>query len=601
MTQDIQLKPGWNSVFVQVEPEDRNLENLLDGIPVKSVWAWNKRVDSVQYLTDPEDLLPENPEWLHWEEPDSPSSFTNNLHIIRGGKAYLIHLGGVRNVTWRVTGIPNLNEIEWIPDSFNLVGFNLNPSAPPRFGSFFALSNAHAGQPIYRLNDRSKWVQVSNPTTAPMRNGEAFWIFTDGPSTFQGPLAVGSPSGPSLDFGRLINTLDLRIKNNDVIQKSVNLNLLPSEDPPTDQVSDLAGDVVLDYFGAIIPGGSRTWMDFPGNLPLTLAPGEVAQLRVQVRRSEFAPYSGGSDSFLYQNLLEVTDGGTRILVPITSEGLEGDGVATIAKNRHSLKERSLRKVLNKTAKGLAPQSTNSYAGLWVGTVALDSVNIPADASDPNTPRPTERDYQFRIIVHVDANGQARLLQQVFLMFTEGTLIDDPNDPSIPPSKIVDEPGQYRLITDEALLDQVSGSILRDGKTVGRRFSSTAFPFIDPIDIESSGDFGVASTVSSVTIVLDYDDPLNPFKHKYHPDHDNLDRRFENQLGPGNESFTIIRGIEMEFTEDDPDGFASVGLGDTLLVGFYRETIDGLHRDDLHVSGTFRLKKMSSVDTLNQVN
>ncbi|MCA9416659.1 MAG: hypothetical protein KC917_10325, partial [Candidatus Omnitrophica bacterium] len=106
---------------------------------------------------------------------------------------------------------------------------------------------------------------------------------------------------------------------------------------------------------------------------------------------------------------------------------------------------------------------------------------------------------------------------------------------------------------------------------------------------------------SVTIVLDYDDPLNPFKHKYHPDHDNLDRRFENQLGPGNESFTIIRGIEMEFTEDDPDGFASVGLGDTLLVGFYRETIDGLHRDDLHVSGTFRLKKMSSVDTLNQIN
>lgn len=599
-TQSIPLQPGWNSVFVQVEPVDRNLETVLHGLPVKSVWAWNDRTNPVQFVTDPEDLLPEDPEWLHWTPPDSPTSFTNNLHIIRGNKAYLIHLGGVQKRTLRITGIPVLDEHEWVPDSYNLVGFKLNPASPPRFGSFFALSSAHAGQPIYRLESGSNWVRVSNPTNVNMKDGEAFWIYTRGSSTYQGPLAVGTPSGSELDFGRIANTLQLRFRNNDLIQKTVNLRLLPSDEPPTSEAPDLAGDVVLDYFGAVIEGGSRDWVDFPSTLPLTIGAGEVAEIDFQVRRTEFASYTGGDEFFLYQNLLEVSDGSSRFLVPITSEGLGGDGSSTLVKSRPSLRKGKIPRLTRKILKGTAGSPPPPYAGLWVGTVALDSVNIPANGADPIAPRPTERDYQFRIIMHVDDSGQAKLLQQVYLVFREGTLIDDPSDDSIPPSQIVSEPGQFYLITDDSLLDNFSGSILRDGKPVGRRFSTTAFAFDQPIDIETSGDFGIASTIASVTVVLDYDDPLNPFKHQYHPDHDNLDRRFENQLGPGNESFTIVRGIEMEFSDTDPDGFATTGLGDSQLVGVYREKIEGLHRDDLFIVGAFRLKKMSTVGTLNQV-
>ena len=50
------------------------------------------------------------------------------------------------------------------------------------------------------------------------------------------------------------------------------------------------------------------------------------------------------------------------------------------------------------------------------------------------------------------------------------------------------------------------------------------------------------------------DPLNPFKHKYHPDHDNLDAKFEpfdpTQLSPYLwESFAVKRTIALELTNE----------------------------------------------------
>ena len=45
----------------------------------------------------------------------------------------------------------------------------------------------------------------------------------------------------------------------------------------------------------------------------------------------------------------------------------------------------------------------------------------------------------------------------------------------------------------------------------------------------------------VNIVTKYNDRIsNPFIHAYHPDHDNLDAKFENELVQGYESWGINR-------------------------------------------------------------
>ena len=107
-----------------------------------------------------------------------------------------------------------------------------------------------------------------------------------------------------------------------------------------------------------------------------------------------------------------------------------------------------------------------------------------------------------------------------------------------------------------------------------------------------------TTLVSEEIALAHNDPLNPFKHKYHPDHDNLDYDFETELSEGKESYEVERTVELQFTDHDPDGFNLKGWGVNQNGGIYRETITGIHKQELHVSGTFRLHHVSRVDVLN---
>jgi hypothetical protein len=91
--------------------------------------------------------------------------------------------------------------------------------------------------------------------------------------------------------------------------------------------------------------------------------------------------------------------------------------------------------------------------------------------------------------------------------------------------------------------------------------------------------------------------MNPFKHRFHPDHDNL-TELGVPLPAGKESYTITREIQLQFTPEDPDRLAMAGWGDRYVGGVYRETITGLHKKAIHVMGTFRLDHASRIGVLN---
>src|SRR5206468_4048024 len=195
------------------------------------------------------------------------------------------------------------------------------------------------------------------------------------------------------------------------------------------------------------------------------------------------------------------------------------------------------------------------------------------------PVPVGSPFQFRLIVHVDNDGKVRLLQKVLQMFKPGTLKPDPNDPS---KNVIDRPGRYVLVTDDSLVANFTGATLRDGQPVARRLSSAAFSFSQPVLFSGNSGFGAGTFTGLVN--LDYDDPLNPFKHRYHPDHDNLDERFATRLPEGVESFTVNRRIQLQFTGTDPDNLTTAGWGDDQLGGDYSEIISGLHDQPIYVSG-----------------
>src|SRR5580765_2794861 len=69
-TQTITLNPGWNAVFLEVQPANDDCDVVFQGVPVESVWAWNRRFSSVQFIQDASKLVPGQPDWLTYLPTD---------------------------------------------------------------------------------------------------------------------------------------------------------------------------------------------------------------------------------------------------------------------------------------------------------------------------------------------------------------------------------------------------------------------------------------------------------------------------------------------------------------------------------------------------
>ncbi len=585
-TQAIPLHAGWNAVYLEVQPAPADCDSVFGALPIESVWAWNQRVSTVQFIQDPSQLLPGQPNWLTYLPPDHPARAARSLFALRGGRAYLVKLkSGAAPVTWNAHGQPVVRPIDWVADSFNLLGFPLATNSSSTFQTFFAGSAAQAGQPVYRLNASGQWALVSNPAGTALSAGEAYWVYCQGSSTYPGPLQVELEQRAGLLYGRILTEQTLRIKNTSAANVSVTIRTLPSESPPTTADPLLGGDVPLAYFRVNPALGQFGWVPLTGPVQQTaMAPGQEWVLRLEARRSAMADFVPPPvhHGVLYQSLLEITGGGgARYLVPVSAEGIKFDASRPGAIS------------LQGSASVQAPAASDPRAGLWVGAATIAKVNQPASISAPDQPTATASPFQFRLILHVDSAGKVQLLQKVIEMFKEGTLKTDPDNPAL---KVTDQPGRFVLVTDDALISRFSGATLRDGQRVGRRISAPAFGFTNPVPLTGSGGFGSGTLNCQVT--LDYEARLNPFKHPYHPDHDNLDDRFEQKLPEGIESFTVTRRIEIQFTAQDPEGLALAGWGDNQLGGIYRETVTGLHSRTLYAEGTFRLTQASRIGLLN---
>ncbi|CAB1083018.1 hypothetical protein D1AOALGA4SA_10605 [Olavius algarvensis Delta 1 endosymbiont] len=529
-TQTATLTPGWNAVFLEVQPESADPAVVFNGITdLESVWMWNPKTSTVEFIQDPNVPVPQGSTWLVYYPADP---ILTNLHAIHGETAYLIKLGGSSDVTWAVTGEPSLPYIGWKPNAFNFTGFHLADGQEPLFDDFFSSSAAHAGQEIYILdNESGNWKKVEEPSTR-MKSGEAFWIFCNGYSEFTGPLSVQLPQFAGLHYGKSLQEQTLIMRNHGAADKTVILSLSALNDTVHYWVFDPTNDVA-------------GWMAFPPDA-LTVPAGDFQKLRLGVKRAGLA-----ADTEYEANMTVTDDEGMKVLLPLSVTGI-------------------------------------SYAGLWVGNATITKVNEPANVTDAATPVKTGSEFSFRLVMHADESGTVRLLSQVYQMWQGGTWKPDPNDLG---KLIIDQPGQFVLFTDDALISNYSGSAMRDGQLVGRRISAPAFPVLDAGKGLMSGSMDpTEGNTLSVTITLGQSDPTNPFMHKYHPDHKSP------------QSYEVVRNVTLTFQDEDNEGrpitgVPTLGWGSNEIGGIYKEAITGLHRNDLHMEGTFLMRKVSGVETL----
>ena len=195
--QDIALSEGWNAVYLDVDPTQPLPSELFANLPIDAIAAYVTTGQGAQFVEDPSASLLNAYGWSVWYAPYRSDAFLSSLHVIHGGKPYLIH--ATSNVTWSVTGTHYKSNVEWVADDYNFVGYTLAEQGGPTFAQFFAGSTAHAESKIYRLTD-GIWRQVLNPASTLMRSGEAFWIQCDGHSDYPGPLAATTTSHTGLEL-----------------------------------------------------------------------------------------------------------------------------------------------------------------------------------------------------------------------------------------------------------------------------------------------------------------------------------------------------------------------------------------------------------------
>ncbi len=571
VTQTFPLQKGWNALWLEVLPANPAIEQVFSGLPVESVWTFRSREAALDFIQDATEPVWNRDRWLSWVPAANPASLANSLFSVTRHRAFLVKLSDA--ATLSVTGVPVLRSASWVPDAYNLRGFPVDPGLPPSFEEFFRPSPAHYDaashqlQPVYRLSADGAWRRVL--ASDPMEPGVAYWVFSKGGSDFTAPFRADSVLGNGeLDFGVETGEFTVRLQN------------LRST-PVAATVTELSApaSTALATAGASA-AGDRLWNPLPALLTRAAEPGQVDSLIVAARRQAMS-------GILYESVLEIRDNaGTRFLAPVR-----------------------IRR---------AAANAGQYAGLWMGVAAVDRVNeahsgtltTVRQASDgtalevqrsgvSTATTPTRSPFNLRVLLHVDGLGNVRLLREVTQMWQDGTYRVNADG-----KREVDTPGRYVLVTDPARFGEYKGIVAKDDSLTGRRLSSIGFDFppSGPGGLDNfltlSGTFSTGGTVTG-TIRLDPEFSTHPFRHKYHPDHDNLGPLTERPPRFKEEAFAITRDITFEFAATDPGtGVAVPDYGYGHIAGTYRETVTGLHREPIRAAGTFRLKRIAGVAELN---
>jgi hypothetical protein len=134
----------------------------------------------------------------------------------------------------------------------------------------------------------------------------------------------------------------------------------------------------------------------------------------------------------------------------------------------------------------------------------------------------------------------------------------------------------------------------DDKANARRLVSAHLP-VDTEVSTGSGTFALGATLVRA-VSIGFNERTNPYVHTYHPDHDNKNARFDT-LGTPLESPNIARSCSFTFALTPPVGSTASGWGSTVIGGTYAETVTGLHKDPLTVTGTFELRRISEIGSI----
>jgi len=241
--QTFNLKPGWNAIYLAVEPANSAVDTVFAGIPWSSVWRFKNKRDQVQFIQDMSEAQWDSAKWLvRWplkltngpaNGQLNPVAFDNTLSKVSRHNSYLVHIPGTNSFTLRVQGGQGHLPVRWVTDNYNLTGLPVSPApvvvgtagtpsasnvlspapsgapttaAPsvPKVGEFLSSypelwdGTQSAPRGMYRLTAEGIWVPMVAGDE--VKYGEAYWVYAKGAPKTSGSFGLELDYGESLDF-----------------------------------------------------------------------------------------------------------------------------------------------------------------------------------------------------------------------------------------------------------------------------------------------------------------------------------------------------------------------------------------------------------------
>lgn len=536
------LAAGWNGIWLSGDASHTTVAELFAANPnITEVWRWNPNPEQVQFSTSPSTPTTNSDEWTVWKRNDPTEQVLTRMV---SNSAYLINNSGSTSTTVAIKQKAQAPANTWLISGSNFMGF---PSAGtsstwPVLSTYFAsfINGSSTGLPsgtkVYKYVGGA--LSSSNPlqivaTTERLDPDKAYWFSLATVSNFYGALAYETPGTSGLSFGRTGTSLTIGVTNRSTSSLTLTLSLDSSEAAPTGQPF-VTGGVPLTK--RVFNSTTNAYDETP--VPAT---GSAPTYTVTI------PASGRANLDFGINRTAMSGNST-------------DSYASILRIKDSAGLTDVR--IPVTAQ---PATT---AGLWIAQINVTNVTSTQPGSGSTTSRP----FPLNALIHMDGAGVPRLLRQVYT----GRLVTTSNPLGL-----------------SIYEGRILGASASDVKPA--RYYAPMMPAGTPV-VQGTGSFATGAA-ATWRIIHDYNDPVNPFVHTYHPDHDNRDARFA-PVGNGKESYTVTRNCTFTFTATPPDGSSVAGWGTTVLGGNYNESLSGLHKNTLTVSGSFSMRRISEIANLD---
>ena len=545
ISETMTLAKGWNAIYLESTPANPACADFFADAPVARVASYHSDAySSTRQIADDGTEIAQKPiSYYVWVPGDEASS---TMTALAGGRAYLVYATNAWSREF--LGVPAAPQQTWRATSgdagfMNLVGVSADSGASIGAKAYFGEGPFGAASGVaYQIAGTKTtgptFLSLGLASSPKLHGGKAYALTAAKDGDWPG--VIGFIGAASVAFGS-DDFASVTLKNFGTTNHAFRVTVVASADARERFPRDILKRKVKDAHG------NEAWTNVAENVAWDVAL-EAGAFGTQMFAIDRAGMEAGAT---YAAVMRIEDlGGTqmRVRIPVTVDAKAADE---------------------------APFP----AGLWAGFIQMEAVSSLTN----ETPSAAAGTLKMNILVHVDANGRASLLQRV--------------------AAGVDADGKMRLFKELSSAKAVCAN--------PRRLSTVMMSVDTPVVAASAYTAFGDQLQFGWTVGANASD--NPFRHAWHPDHDGKTADYSGEVVSGDNLENYVNPVKPELWSvtntlylswhklNNPTEAVDFGHNpEEATAGFATWTVGGLvSGGPIRSMGVFYLKRVAEVGKIEE--